>query len=272
RTLIVQIPGIRKDIMDGGKLVVNDPLIGISNTEFIVRKVTWKYPEGVTEAELGEFRPEIYEFEREFPSLTESASRSTWLTFQKYVARRLYLGGDGSASYPYTMVFSLKDAVSSSATINVGTPEYVDISMTLQIVGQYTRTYSNICDIRVRHGGAKQTIYLSPSSDLAYDYSLNNNYLNADASGNLTMKVQFFARPQFQASWTLWAPNPADATKYFTTTVSGIKRILPTTIGGLVVVYADLVNTGNLTLYWGQGTSFTSVDGSHFFSMGFELA
>lgn len=270
RTLVVQVPGIRADISDGGLLTVNDPLIGISNTSFIVRKVTWKYPEGVTELELGQFLPEIYEFEREYPSLAESASRSSWMSSYRYDARRLYLSGNG-ITYPYSLKFGLKDSVDSSSTYTFTSSfSSVDVGLGLQIIGQYTRTYFIQWLATIYPSSAIQTIYLSRYQWLVADYLSNNNYLNADASGNLTIKIQFHTRRTGTFPWNLWAPDPSDSTAYFTTTVTGVKRILPTMWGGMLTARVDS-STLQATLYWGQSSDFVTVNGSHLFNVGFEL-
>ncbi|MEM4675883.1 MAG: hypothetical protein QXM12_06295, partial [Nitrososphaerota archaeon] len=275
RSMKIVIPGINKSVRDGGYVRVTASHLGISNQVFVVRGVKWTYPPGVTELELGEFVPEIYDFEKEYPTLAESATRSAIMINQKNVLYRLYMSGNGTTDFPYTFKFSLGEAFGAYAQKAEYSPNpYIWISYNMTLIGAYTRTYTRIGVTAVPVGNVKQTVYSEPIYSLSNDYYYNPAYLNADSNNQITIKMQVFYELSYGGTRYLLAPNPNDSNKYFEITITNVKRILPSIPGIMAQVMADIGQQGSnyLYYYWGVSTDYSSVDGSHIFNVGFEPA
>ncbi|MEM1800925.1 MAG: hypothetical protein QXF58_04210 [Desulfurococcaceae archaeon] len=273
RSMKLILPGINKNVRDGGYVRVTASHLGISNQVFVVRGVKWTYPPGVTELELGEFVPEIYDFEKEYPTLVESAARSAIMINQKNALYRLYMSGDGTTYYPYSFKPSLGESLGSYArrtaySIN----PYVWVSYDIILIGAYTRTYTRVGVTPVPVGNVKQTVYSEPIWHLARDYLSNPAYLNANNNNQITIKMQVFYEISYGGTRYLLAPKPGDSNKYFEVTIKNVKRILPSYPGIMAQVMADVGQQGSAYIYyyWGVAAFYSSVDGSHIFNVGFE--
>ena len=253
KVLKVLIPGVRTDIRDGGYVTVNDPYLGLSNASFVVRKVVYRYPPGETEVELGQFRPEIYDLERQVGPLVESAGRSSLLATSKRRELKLYFSGTTTPS----LVTQLGNSALGSAAGPLTNASQIWFTLDLQIVGQNTVNLTRAGHLTVTNtGGAKKIFYGSP---------IYHNGMMADAGGNVTVSAVIYAATIYFGTRYLVAP----ASGSFSITLNGIKRLLPTTLGWSLMASYD-TTMGESYVYWGQSSAFQATYGSHIFNVGVE--
>jgi hypothetical protein len=158
KSLKVRLAGIRTNIKDGGYVTVTDPYLGITNQTFIVRKVTWKYPEGTTELELGEFIPELYELERALPKIVEQASRKYVSITSKKRMLKLYFGSSNYLGETNTQT-------ADNLTVNIGGPySWVEFSIDAKITKTDLTTvyYDNIAIYKFPYtDGVRRRVFAS---------------------------------------------------------------------------------------------------------------
>jgi hypothetical protein len=256
-TIKVKKPGLDFGIKNGGYVTVYDPYLGISGTTYVVRVVRWKYPEGITEMVLSQFEPELYDFQRDTRFRVETASKSyVQLRDIGVIEKKFYLSGSGTT---FTLEELPQDIISGNASAIPGTPP-AWIRLRLQVVGSTTTNYNTIYT-------APAYIYdTSTTSPIrAYYMSpLNVDERLANSSNQITLNVQFYIRNVY-TSTTESIIGPPSTTYFFTTTVSGVSKLLATSIGGVLYVSTDLNNYG-WRLHWSSSTP------SHLFGFGFKKA
>jgi hypothetical protein len=256
-TLKIKKPGLDFGIRNGGFVTVHDPFLGINGVNYVVRVVRWKYPEGVTEMLLSQFEPELYEFQRDTRFRVESASKSyIQLRDIGIMEKKFYLSGSGTT---FTLEELPQNITSGNADAIPGTPP-AWIRLRLRIIGSITRDYNTIYTSPTY---IYETATTSPTR-LYYMSPSNIDETTADASNNITLMVQFYIR-RIYTSTTEQIIGPPSTAYFFTKTISGVSKILGTTIGGVLWVSMDL-NTYGWRLNWSNSTP------SHLFGFGFKKA
>jgi len=259
-TLKVLKPGLDFGFKDGGFVRVYDPYLGINGQSFVVRQVRWKYPEGVTELVLSQFEPELYDFQRSVSFKIESSSRSH---IQKrdigIVEKKFYLSDSyGNAA----LVERNNDIVSHVTTVLLGYSPWW-IRLRLRIIGATTVDYNNIyvapLYLPAEPKNVVRALYMSP---------YNIGEVAANSSNQITLEAQFYARDIYTSTTeTLLAPvegwRSGASSYFFRTTISGVSKLLSSTIGG--VIYLSVDDDYNIYMYWSREHP------SHLFGFGFKL-
>lgn len=274
KTLKVRVPGILL-VRDGGYVRVTDSYLGLSNTPFVVRKVSWRYPEGVTELELGEFRPDIYEFEREVGNLVESTRRTSLFNVQKFEPFSLYISNPSSGVYTFSksLVATVGGSRTKTSQSNVS-PTLLQLRM--QVIGKYTVSIppsgsSLIALMAVEDtGGVARRFYSRLVVELYYDYyQTQNDIFDANANGEIQIRAQIYESP-----WLLQEPPsssclllPESQSSWITITLSGVRRLLPTMLGMAAVVSYN-ASAMTISIYWGNTTN--NVYETGFYNVGVE--
>jgi hypothetical protein len=255
-TLKIKKPGLDFGIRNGGLVRVFDPLLGINGVDYVVRVVRWKYPEGITEMVLSQFEPELYEFQRDTRFKLESASKSYVQSRDVGIEeKKFYLSGSGTT---FTLEELPQNITAGHASAFPGTPP-AWIRLRLQVIGAVTREYNTIYT-------APAYIYETATTAPARPYymsPLNVDETLADSAGRITLRAQFYIR-NIYTSTTEHIIGPPSASYFFTRTISGVSRLLRTTIGGVLWVEVDFNNFG-WRLRWSRDTP------SHLFGFGFKL-
>jgi hypothetical protein len=258
-TLKVKKPGLDFGIRNGGYVKVYDPYLGINGANYVVRVVRWKYPEGVTEMVLAQFEPELYDFQRDTRFRLETASKSyVQLRDIGIMEKKFYLSGSGTT---FTLEELPQNIVSGSAEKLLGTPP-AWIRLRLQVIGSTTTDYNTIYTAPAYIYDTSTT---SPVS--AYYMSpLNVSERLANASNQITLRAQFYVRNNYSSSTEfIIGPSSTSTSYFFTTMVSGVSKMLATSIGGVLYVSTDLNDYG-YRLHWSNSNP------SHLFGFGFKKA
>jgi hypothetical protein len=258
-TLKIKKPGLDFGIKNGGYVTVYDPYLGISGATYVVRVVRWKYPEGVTEMVLAQFEPELYDFQRDTRFRLETASKSyVQLRDIGIMEKKFYLSGSGTT---FTLEELPQNIVSGSAEILPGTPP-AWIRLRLQVIGSTTTDYNTIYT-------APAYIYDTSTTSPVRAYymsPLNVSERLANASNQITLRAQFYVRNNYSSSTEfIIGPSSTSTSYFFTTTVSGVSKMLATSIGGVLYVSTDFNNYG-YRLHWSNSNP------SHLFGFGFKKA
>lgn len=238
-TLVVKKPGLDFGIRNGGFVTVYDPLLGISGSNFVVRVVRWKYPEGITELVLSQFEPELYDFQRGITFKVETASRSYAQAKDKsLVEKRLYLSGSGTT---FRLSESFGDIVSGYAS-----PVILDsdmwVRMRLDVIGSTTNTfYSGWSKVSATSGNMPaRPYYLSI-------LSVTTTFPNA--SNQVTLRAQFSAKSS-SVYPTDFAPTSSG---FFTVTLSNVRSVEPSFVGA-VMYFSYNSSSGGWVMWWGPNT------------------
>jgi hypothetical protein len=255
--LKVKKPGLDFAIRNGGYVTVYDPHLGISGATYVVRVVRWKYPEGVTEMVLSQFEPELYDFQRDTRFRVEAASKSyVQLRDVGIMEKKFYLSGSGTT---FTLEELPQNITSGNASALPGSPP-AWIRLRLRVVGSTTTDYNTIFT-------APAYIYDTATTSPIRAYYMspfNVDERLANASNQITLSVQFYIRNVYTGT-TETIIGPPSTTQFFTRTISGVSKLLNTTIGGVLYVSTDL-NTYGYRLHW------SSTHPSHLFGFGFKKA
>ena len=255
-TLKVKKPGLDFAIKNGGYVTVYDPSAGINGVNYVVRVVRWKYPEGITEMVLSQFEPELYEFQRDTRFRLESASKSYVQSRDiGIVEKKFYLSGSGTT---FALEELPQNVTAGFATVAPWTPP-AWIRLRLQVVGSVTRDYNTIYTAPAYIHGSGDSFpprpyYMSP---------INVDETPATSTGTITLRAQFYIRDSY-SSTTEFIIGPPSTSYFFTRTISGVSKLLRTTIGGVLWVEFDL-NSFGWRLHWSRNTP------SHLFGFGFKL-
>jgi hypothetical protein len=256
-TLKIKKPGLDFGIRNGGYVTVYDPYLGINGANYVVRIVRWKYPEGVTEMVLAQFEPELYDFQRDTRFRVEAASKSyVQLRDMGIMEKKFYLSGSGTT---FSLVELPQNITSGNADALPGTPP-AWIRLRLRVIGSTTTDYNTIYT-------APAYIYDTSTTSPVRAYymsPLNVDERLANASNQITLNVQFYIRNNY-TSTTESIIGPLSTSYFFTTTVSGVSKMLTTTIGGVLYVSTDLSSYG-YRLHW------SNTYPSHLFGFGFKKA
>jgi hypothetical protein len=258
-TIKVKKPGLDFGIKNGGYVTVYDPYLGISGATYVVRVVRWKYPEGVTEMVLAQFEPELYDFQRDTRFRLETASKSyVQLRDIGIIEKKFYLSGSGTT---FTLEELPQNIVSGSAEKLPGTPP-AWIRLRLQVIGSTTTDYNTIYT-------APAYIYDTSTTSPVRAYYMspfNVSEKLANASNQITLRAQFYVRNNYSSSTEfIIGPSSTSTSYFFTTTVSGVSKMLATSIGGVLYVSTDFNDYG-YRLYWSISNP------SHLFGFGFKKA
>jgi hypothetical protein len=238
-TLVVKKPGLDFGIRNGGYVTVYDPLLGISGSNFVVRVVRWKYPEGVTELVLSQFEPELYDFQRGITFKVETATRSYAQAKDKsLVEKRLYLSGTGAT---FRLSESFGNIVSGyAAPVIFDTDMWVRLR--LDVIGSTTYTsYS---------GWSKVSATSSNMPAQPYYLSIHNvSTTSANAANQITLRAQFLARSSSVAP-TVFAPTTS-TTSFFTVTLSNVRQVEWSNVGAVMYFSYDYYS-GGWIMWWGS--------------------
>jgi hypothetical protein len=174
------------------------------------------------------------------------------------VEKKFYLSGSGTT---FTLEELPQNIVSGSAEKSPGTPP-AWIRLRLRVIGSTTTDYNTIFT-------APTYIYdTSTTSPIrAYYMSpLNVDERLANTSNQITLNVQFYIRNIYSSSTEfIIGPSSTSTAYFFTTTVSGVSKMLATTIGGALYVSTDHSDYG-YRLHWSISNP------SHLFGFGFKKA
>jgi hypothetical protein len=243
-TLKVKKPGLDFGFRNGGFVAVYDPYLGINGSNFVVRVVRWKYPEGVTELVLSQYEPELYDFQRGIVFRVESSTKS-YISSRDFgiLEKKFYLKGD-TVLDETLQTFSSRSRFRSEIT----TPTAY-VRLRLQIIGDTTVEYNT---------PTTAAAYLSdPSnSNRIIPFFLSPLEVSAvtSSSGQITIRAQFYISSSYgSATQYLIAPDPSLPGLFFSTTV-GAKQLLNTTIGGVVYFQLDQTFSPPVwRMHWGAG-------------------
>jgi hypothetical protein len=240
-TLRVKKPGLDFGIRNGGYVTVYDPLLGISGSNFVVRVVRWKYPEGVTELVLSQFEPELYDFQRGITFKVETATRSyAQAKDRSLVEKRLYLSGSGAT---FRLSESFGNIVSSYASPTIFETD-MWVRMRLDVIGSTTNTfYSGWSKISATSGNMPARPY--------YLSILAVNTTSPNASNQVTLRAQFSAKSSSVLP-TVFAPTTSSST-FFTTTLSNV-RLVEASYVGAVMYFSYNSASGGWVMWWGPST------------------
>jgi hypothetical protein len=240
-TLTVKKPGLDFGIRNGGYVRVYDPYLGINGSNFVVRVVRWKYPEGVTELVLSQFEPELYDFQRGIAFKVETATRSyAQAKDRSLVEKRLYLSGSGAT---FRLSESFGNIVSGYAS-----PAILDndmwVRMRLDVIGSTTNSfYSDWSKVSATSGNMPaRPYYLSI-------LAVNTTYPNA--SNQVTLRAQFSAKSSSVAP-TVFAPTTSSS-NFFTLTLSNVRMVEWSYVGAVMYFSYNSVS-GGWVMWWGPNT------------------
>jgi len=243
-TLKVKKPGLDFGFRNGGFVTVYDPQLGINGSNFVVRVVRWKYPEGVTELVLSQFEPELYDFQRGILFRVESSTKS-YVSSRDFgiLEKKFYLKGD-TVLDETLQTFAYRSRLRTEVT----TPTAY-VRLRLQIIGDTTVEYNT---------PTTAAAYLSDPSNsnkiLPFYLSPLEISEVTSSSGQITIRAQFYIASSYGSTTQyLIAPDPSVSSQFFSTTVSA-KRLLNTTIGGVVYFQLDQSFSPPLwRMHWGAG-------------------
>jgi hypothetical protein len=170
--------------------------------------------------------------------------------------KKFYLSGSGTT---FSLVELPQNITSGNADALPGTPP-AWIRLRLRVIGSTTTDYNTIYT-------APAYIYDTSTTSPVRAYymsPLNVDERLANASNQITLNVQFYIRNNY-TSTTESIIGPPSTSYFFTTTVSGVSKMLATTIGGALYVSTDLSSYG-YRLHW------SNTYPSHLFGFGFKKA
>jgi hypothetical protein len=243
-TLKVKKPGLDFGFRNGGFVAVYDPLLGISGSNFVVRVVRWKYPEGITELVLSHFEPELYDFQRGVMFRVESSTKS-YISSRDFgiLEKKFYLKGDNI----------LDETLQTFAYRHRHRPEITTstawVRLRLQIVGDTVVEYNT------------PTTAAAYLSDPANSNRIIPFFLSplevasvSSSAGQITIRAQFYISSSYGSTTQyLIAPDPTRSNLFFSTTVNA-KQLLNTTIGGVVYFQLDQTFSPPVwRMHWGAG-------------------
>jgi hypothetical protein len=237
-TLKVKKPGLDFGIKNGGFVTVHDPFLGISGQNFVVRVVRWLYPQGMTEMILDSFEPELYEFQRNVKFNVEKSARSLInLRDIGIVEKKFYFSGSAA---PFSLVERPQDVVAGNSAflLTTATPAFMRIR--LQVVGATTKDFN-------LYSNATTTISSQSATPIPF-YSETlpitpTDVVNADSSNNITVNVQVYGSSAYGGTQNLIAPSTS-STQFFTITLSGMLKQIPSTLGMVLYVRYSAADGG----------------------------
>ena len=239
QTLVVKKPGLDFGIRNGGFVKIYDPYLGINGSNFVVRAVRWKYPEGVTELVLSQFEPELYDFQKGITFKVETATRSyAQAKDRSLVEKRLYLSGSGTT---FRLSETFGNIVSSYAAPAILETD-MWVRLKLIVIGSTTYTsYSNWSKVSATSNNMP-----------ARPYYLSIHTVSAqspNASNQVTLRAQFEARSSSVAP-TVFAPT-TNTSDFFTVTLSNVKQVEWSYVGA-VMYFSYNYYSGGWVMWWGQ--------------------
>ena len=237
-TLVVKKPGLDFGIRNGGFVKIYDPYLGINGSNFVVRVVRWKYPEGVTEIVLSQFEPELYDFQRGITFKVETATRSyAQAKDRSLVEKRLYLSGSGTT---FRLSESFGNVVSGYASPTIFETD-MWVRMRLDVIGSTTNTfYSDWSKVSATSSNMPSRPY--------YLSILAVNTTSPNASNQVTLRAQFSAKSSSVLP-TVFAPTTSSST-FFTVTLSNVKLVEYSYVGA--VMHFSYSSAGGWVMWWGQ--------------------
>ena len=243
-TLVVKKPGLDFGIRNGGFVKVYLPYLGINGSNFVVRVVRWKYPEGVTEIVLSQFEPELYDFQRGILFRVESSTKS-YVSSRDFgiLEKKFYLKGD-TVLDETLQTFAYRSRLRTEVT----TPTAY-VRLRLQIIGDTTVEYTTPTTAAAHLSDPSNSNKILPFFLSPLEISEVTS-----SSGQITIRAQFYIASSYGSTTQyLIAPDPSVSSQFFSTTVSA-KRLLNTTIGGVVYFQLDQSFSPPLwRMHWGAG-------------------
>jgi hypothetical protein len=222
---------------------VYDPYLGINGQNFVVRSVTWKYPQGVTEMVLDSFIPELYDFQRKVNFTLEKLSRTTALLKESNIIEKKVLYISGPPGGPWRLVENRASAQEYYGILGSGALP-VFMRLNIRFIGTTTVQYNT-------YTVGTTTINQQSSTPIPFIGEAivvpPTDIVDADGSNQISIGVQIFASTSFGGTQFQIAP-PATYLDYFTITYSNMKSITVMSIG--VVLYVGFVS-GGYQVYWG---------------------
>ncbi|RLG66856.1 hypothetical protein DRN93_05635 [archaeon] len=224
----VVIAGIDAGIKPGGYVTVYDSDRGYSGTKFVVRKTVHRYPEGVTEVILGEFLPELYDFNRLMAEEVEVARRVSVLKMEPILYKQLYPIIDGTTYKFEESLIGTSEVYREYATSS-GYDRYLACDVT--VIGSGTNTYSDRLRVKIPSwtDGSKREFW--GRADLNF-----TSEISADASDQITIRMTMFFYSDWGGTRHAIAPVVNDSSKYFETTITGVEKLMKCSISMRYVV------------------------------------
>jgi hypothetical protein len=170
--------------------------------------------------------------------------------------KKFYLSGSGTT---FTLEELPQNIISGHAQRLMGSPP-TWIRLRLRITGSIIRDYNTIYT-------APTYIYETATTSPVKPYYMspfNIGETPATSGDSITLEAQFYIRDIYGASTEfIIGPSSTSTTLFFTRTISGVSKILRTTIGGVLYVSIDQ-NTYGYRLHW------SNTYPSHLFGFGFK--